>query len=71
MPWCDSRNRASQYQIEAASWQRRADRMRAESKTDKDEERMQAAWRKRERGKKRGQSDQAWPKKKDNQILPI
>ena len=30
VPWCDSRNRASQYQIEAASWQRRADRMRAE-----------------------------------------
>ena len=30
VPWCDSRNRASQYQIEAASWQRRADGMRAE-----------------------------------------
>ena len=30
VPWCDSRNRASRYQIEAASWQRRADRMRAE-----------------------------------------
>ena len=30
VPWCDSRNRASQYQIEAASWQRKADRMRAE-----------------------------------------
>ena len=30
MPWCDSRNRASQYQIEATSWQRRADRTRAE-----------------------------------------
>ena len=30
VPWCDSRNQASQYQIEAASWQRRADRMRAE-----------------------------------------
>ena len=30
VPWCDSHNRASQYQREAASWQRRADRMRAE-----------------------------------------
>ena len=30
VPWCDSRNRAFQYQIEAASWQRTADRMRAE-----------------------------------------
>ena len=30
VPWCDSRNRASQYLIEVASWQRRADRMQAE-----------------------------------------
>ena len=30
VPWCDSRNRASRYQIKVASWQRRADRMRAE-----------------------------------------
>ena len=40
------------------------------SKTE-DEDRMRAAWRKREREKKRGQSDQAWPNKKDNQMLPI
>ena len=32
---------------------------------------MRAAWRKREREKKRGQSDQASPNKKDNQMRSI
>ena len=41
------------------------------SKTEEDEDRIRAAWRKRDREKKRGQSDQAWPNKKDNQMLPI
>ena len=67
VPWCDSRNRASQYQIEAASWQRRADRMRAEWQDRR--WRQGASGMEKERAGEEERTER--PSSADNQMLPI